>query len=138
MIKARQAKSGLPDEPARLICERSAKRVDDHYEWTSDPALYWVSPILMTEGQALEDLAGITAPVLTLIATPFTSSISESRYQTRTAAIPNGRHELLTGNHDFHMNQVEETAGMILPFILEQERHFEHRKDKKQPAQESY
>lgn len=127
MIKARQAKSGLPDEPARLICERSAKRVDDHYEWTSDPALYWVSPILMTEEQALEYLAGITAPVLTLIATPFMSSISETLYKTRTTAIPNGRHELLTGNHDFHMNQVDKTAGMILPFILEQERDFEHR-----------
>lgn len=129
MIQTRQANTGLPDEPARLICERSAKRVDEHYKWTNDPALYWVSPILMTEEQALEYLAGITAPVLTLIATPFGSFISETRYHTRTAAIPNGRHELLTGNHHFHMDQVEKTAGMILPFILEQERNFEHHND---------
>ena len=131
MIKVRQANTGLPDEPARLICERSAKRVDDHYEWTNDPALYWVSPILMTEEQALEYLAGITAPVLTLTATPFASIVSETLYHTRIAAIPNGRHELLTGDHHFHMDQVEKTAGMILPFILEQERDFEHHNDQK-------
>lgn len=129
MIRTRQANTGLPDEPARLICERSAKRVDEHYEWTNDPALYWVSPILMTEEQALEYLAGITAPVLTLIATPFGSYISETRYHTRTAAIANGRHELLTGNHHFHMDQVEKTAGMILPFVHEQERNFKHHND---------
>ena len=129
MIQARQANTGLPDEPARLICERSAKRVDEHYKWTNDPALYWVSPILMTEEQALEFLAGITAPVLSLIATPFGSYISETRYHTRTAAIPNGSHELLTGNHHFHMDQAEKTAGMILPFVLEQERNFKHHND---------
>jgi len=129
MIKVRQANTDLLDEPARLICERSAKRVDDHYEWTNDSALYWVSPILMTEEQALAYLAGITAPVLSLTATPFTSAISETLYHTRTAAIPNGRHELLTGDHHFHMDQVEKTAGMILPFILEQERIFERHND---------
>ena len=122
MISVRQANSDLPDEAARLICERSARQVDDHYEWTNDPALYWVSPILMTEEQALEYLAGIEAPVLSLTAKPFKSPISEKLYHTRTAAIPNGRHELLTGSHYFHVERVEKTAGMILPFILEQER----------------
>lgn len=129
MIEVRQANTDLSDEPARLICERSLKRVDDHYEWTNDSALYWVSPILMTEEQALAYLAGITAPVLSLTATPFTSAISETLYHTRTAAIPNGRHELLTGDHYFHMDQVDKTAGMMLPFILEQERIFERRND---------
>ena len=131
MIKHRQTNTDLADEPTRMICERSAKRVDNHYEWTNDPALHWVSPILMTEEQALEYLAGITVPALSLIATPFASVISETRYHARTAAMPNGRHELLAGDHFFHINQAEKTAGIILPFILEQERNFEQHNDQK-------
>ena len=127
MIKARQANTDLPDEPARLICERSAKQVNEYYEWTNDPALYWVSPIIMTEEQALEYLRSITAPVLSLTAQPFAPFISESLYQARTRAIPHGRHEMLPGDHHFHMDQAEKTADRVLPFILEQQRHFENR-----------
>jgi pimeloyl-ACP methyl ester carboxylesterase len=121
MIRARQANTGLADEAARLICERSAAQKGTQYEWTNDPALYWVSPILMTEDQALDYLAHITAPVLSLTATPYASYVTEEKLQARRAAIAHGRHLLREGGHHFHMDQPAEVASLVGSFILEQE-----------------
>ena len=121
MIKVRQANTRMAHEPARLICERSAEHRGTHYEWTNDPALHWVSPILMTEEQALDYLGQITAPVLSLTITPFASYVSEEKLNARRAVIAHGRHLLLEGSHHFHMDQPAEVASAVGSFILEQE-----------------
>jgi len=122
MIKARQGNTRLSDEAARLICERSAAYLGDHFEWTNDPALYWVSPIIMTEDQALDYLGHITAPVLSFTVTPFASYVSEEKLQGRREAIAHGRHLLVEGGHHFHMDQPADLASTVGSFILEQER----------------
>lgn len=121
MIKARQAKSDLGDEPARLICERSVRQLDSHFEWSNDPALYWVSPLLMTEEQVLDCLRHIEAPVMSLTATPFGPFVTEQRIRDRCAAVPHGRHEFQPGGHHFHMDQPEPVATKVQSFILEHE-----------------
>ena len=121
MIKVRQANTRLAHEPARLICERSAEHHGAHYEWTNDPALYWVSPILMTEEQALDYLGHISAPVLSLTATPYAPYVNEEKVKARCAAIAHGRHLLQEGGHHFHMDQPAELASAVGSFILEQE-----------------
>jgi pimeloyl-ACP methyl ester carboxylesterase len=121
MMKARQANSELDDASAHLICERAARRLDTHFEWTSDPALHWVSPVLLTEEQAVEYLRHIEAPVLTMTATPFAPYVSEEKFKRRSAAIPHGRHELWPGHHHFHMDQPKPVAAAIRSFILEHE-----------------
>lgn len=131
MIKARQANSELGDEAVRLITERSVKQTASHYEWSNDPKLYWDSPVLMTEEQALDCLRKIEVPALSLTATPFSRFISEEQLRTRSAAIPHGQHELLEGNHHFHMDQPEKVAALVHPFILEHDQKFSH--SRKQP-----
>jgi pimeloyl-ACP methyl ester carboxylesterase len=121
MIKVRQANTRLAHEPARLICERSAEHHGTHYEWSNDPALYWVSPILMTEEQALDYLGHITAPVLSLTAIPFAPYVNEEKVKQRCAVIAHGRHLLQEGGHHFHMDQPAEVASTVGSFILEQE-----------------
>ena len=121
MVKARRANSDLPEEAASLICERSARQEGDHFEWTYDPALQWVSPVLLTEEQALAYLAAIEAPVLSITATPFAPFITQQKYEARAAALSHGHHELWSGHHHLHMDQAPKVAARLRSFILEQE-----------------
>ena len=121
MVKAREANSDLRDEPARLICERSARQAGAHFRWSNDPSLYWVSPLLMTEEQVLDCLSHIEAPLLSLTATPFAPYVSAEKFKARSLATPHGRHELQEGDHHFHMDQPEPVAAKVRSFILEHE-----------------
>jgi len=121
MIAARLDKSDLDAAAARLICERSAQAVDSHFEWTNDSALYWVSPLVMTEDQALECMAVIDAPVLSITARPLASFIREETVQARIAALKNGTQEWVDGSHHFHMDHPQRTAARIIPFIQHEE-----------------
>lgn len=120
MVGARlQANSDLSPESARLICERSIRSTGSHFEWTNDPALYWVSPSLFTEAQTHDYLQHIKAGVLTLTATPYAPYVSEEKVKSRTSAIPHGRHLTVEGHHHFHMDQPETTGRLIREFILQ-------------------
>jgi pimeloyl-ACP methyl ester carboxylesterase len=121
MVRARRANSDLGEEAARLICERSAQQRGSQYEWRNNPALYWVSPLLMTEEQARDCLRHIQAPVLTLTAQPFAAFLSEELYAARCAAMASGQHMLVEGDHHFHMDQPERVAATIQSFILAQD-----------------
>ncbi len=121
MIRARQRNAEMSDESARLICERAAQRKDNHYEWRTDPRLHWVSPQLMYEDQVINYLQHIEAPVLSLTVTPFARYVPKEKFEARKAAIPDGRHELIEGNHHFHMDNPEPVATMAQSFILEHE-----------------
>ena len=118
MISARRKNSDLSESAARLICERSAHEVDDHFEWRSDPALNWVSSLVMTDGQALDFLRNIEAPLLSLTATPQAAWSSREKTTARIQAIAHGRHETVAGHHHFHMDEPEKIAETIQAFIL--------------------
>jgi len=118
MAAARRKNSDLSEAAARLICERSAHKVANHYEWRSDPALNWISSLIMTDEQALDFLQHIEAPVLSLIATQEAPWSSSAKMEMRKQAIAHGRHEVVTGHHHFHMDEPGKIAQTIQSFIL--------------------
>jgi pimeloyl-ACP methyl ester carboxylesterase len=118
MVAARRRYSDLSETAARLICERSAHKVDDHYEWTSDPALNWISSLVMTNEQALDFLQNIELPVLSMTATHEAPWSSSAKLEERKLAIAHGRHETVTGHHHFHMDEPEKIAETIESYIL--------------------
>lgn len=124
MVQARLANSDLTEPAARLIVERSVQATAGGFEWSYDPGLYWVSPLYFSEDQLLDCLHNIEAPVLTISAQPFSSPERERHYRRQIAAIPNGRHELITGGHHLHMEQPEAIAAQLHCFIMEQERGY--------------
>jgi pimeloyl-ACP methyl ester carboxylesterase len=83
MITARRAASGIPEAAARLICERAARQSGSKFEWRSDPALNWISSLVMTDDQALDLVSHIEAPALTLH-TEGTSSLRDTTIFTWT------------------------------------------------------
>ncbi len=118
MIAARCRTSDFSEEAARMICERSVKQIDDHFEWRSDPALNWVSSLVMTDQQAMNFLQNIEAPVLSIMATPESAWSSAEKNTARRQALAQGRHLTIPGHHHFHMDEPERIAQTIQSFIL--------------------
>jgi pimeloyl-ACP methyl ester carboxylesterase len=118
MVAARRRYSDLSEAGARLICDRSAHKVADHYEWTNDPALNWISSLVMTNEQALNFLQNIEPPVLSMIATHEAPWSSSAKLEERRRIIAHGRHETITGHHHFHMDEPEKIAETIESYIL--------------------
>lgn len=118
--RSRQRASGLPYEPARLITERSLKREDGVYRWSTDPALNWKSPSLLTEEQVLNLLSAIACPTLSVLCNEiakFDGSIGDG---TRWKAVKNCTNRTIEGHHHFHMDQPEMTAKLIMEFLNNQ------------------
>ena len=105
-----------------MLCERAVRETDRGFTWRSDPALNWVSSLLMTEEQALDLLQNVSAPVLTLTVTPESPWFTRERIDARLAAIPHGRHLTLEGHHHFHMEAPEQIAETIRTFVLDNDR----------------
>jgi pimeloyl-ACP methyl ester carboxylesterase len=119
MIRARRSVSGLSEPAARLICERAARRAGDGFEWRSDPALNWVSSLVMTDEQALDLLRHVESPVLTFTATRDSPWASRAKLEAQMEALAHGRHETLDGHHHFHMDEPGLIAETVREFILE-------------------
>jgi pimeloyl-ACP methyl ester carboxylesterase len=135
MVAARLKDSDLSEFSARLLCERSAHRVEDHFEWRSDPAINWVSSLMMTDEQALHFLRHVEAPVLSLMAEPAPVWSSEEKNARRREAIPDGRHEIIEGHHHFHMDEPAKIAETIQSFILQHDQPANTRGQHEQPDQ---
>ena len=112
---ARQKKSPLSDDAARLLCQRSLEHTGDYYQWRTDPRLNWRSPQLSSDEQALELLAAIRAPVLVITTPTLMDHFGEDKAHGRLSAIANCRHIMNDGHHHFHMEQ----AGQVGPRITE-------------------
>jgi pimeloyl-ACP methyl ester carboxylesterase len=123
MVRARRRATGdLSEAAARLICERSALEADGKFTWRSDPAVNWVSALLMTEEQVVDLLRHVDAPVLTLQVTPVSEWITPERIGARKAALAGARHITLEGHHHFHMDAPGGIAETIQSFVLEHDR----------------
>ncbi len=122
MIAARRRVSDLSEPAARLICQRAARRVDQNLCWRSDPALNWVSPLLMTEEQTLDLLRHIECPVLTYLATVESAWCSREQMEARKAAIPQAEHRVVDGHHHFHMDEPGLIAETIQSFIQQNDK----------------
>jgi hypothetical protein len=104
---------------ARLICTRAVREVDGRFGWRSDPALNWVSSLVMTDEQALDLVRHVEAPVLTFTAIEESPWASRAKLQARREAMAGGRHESVDGNHHFHMDDPGRIAETIQDFIIE-------------------
>jgi pimeloyl-ACP methyl ester carboxylesterase len=118
MIQARRKVSDLSTAAAALICQRSARQQGQQFVWRSDPALNWVSSLVMTEEQVLDLLAHIECPVLTWQALPESSWFSRADIEARKAAIARGQHLSIEAHHHFHMDSPAAIAETIQSFIL--------------------
>jgi len=119
MVAARCKVSDVTEAAARLICERSAREVGERLTWRSDPALNWVSAVVMTEDQVLDLLRHVKCPTLVLQATTETQWFTRDRLEARRRALANARHVTVDGRHHFHMDQPGAIAETIQAFILE-------------------
>ena len=123
MAEARMANADdLQAAAAQLICQRAAREVEGGFEWRFDPALYGVTPVMMTEQQVLDCLRAISVPTLTINALPRARWIREEQAQARSAAVAHGKHIELPGGHHFRMDQADTVAGIIEPFLRENDR----------------
>ena len=73
----------------------------------------------MTDEQALDLVSHITAPILSLTATPDSPWASREKLEKRRRAMDHGIHRTLEGHHHFHMDDPGEIAGAIQDFIIE-------------------
>ncbi len=119
MVRARRSVSEISEQAARLICYRAAKQEGRRFIWRSDPALNWISSLVMTDKQALDLLRHIEAPALTMTVTPHSPWFTREKVEARKAAIAHGRHETLEGHHHFHMDEPGKIAETVQAFILE-------------------
>jgi pimeloyl-ACP methyl ester carboxylesterase len=123
--RARQKATPMSDSAVRLLVERALGVEDDHFRWRTDPRLNWHSPLLMTEGQVLNLLAGIEAPALSIMAIPLARWIDPQQAERRKDALPRVQHHTIEGHHHFHMEQPADFAPMIRAFLNATDNHDE-------------
>jgi pimeloyl-ACP methyl ester carboxylesterase len=128
MVEARCKATDLSPDSARLICERSSREDDGALVWRSDPALNWVSPVLLTEEQVLDLLRHVEAPTLTFQATAASGWFSPERIAARKEALAHGEHHIVEGHHHFHMDAPDAIADTIQAFILDRDAATAHGK----------
>jgi len=119
-VIARQGKSDLSEQAARLLCERNLEHTGEHYQWRTDPRLNWRSPQLMTNEQAVGILAAIRAPTMVISTPLLTTYLGEDVLKQRLAAIPDCEHVEFDGHHHFHMEQAKQTGLLISNFLQQQ------------------
>jgi len=120
-VRARQKKSPLSIDAARLLCERSLEHTGDFYQWRTDPRLNWRSPQLSGDEQALEMLAAITSPTLSITSPGLIDYFGEEMANKRLCAIPDGKHVKIDGHHHFHMEQAQQVGTQITEFLQQQD-----------------
>ena len=118
-MRARQQKSDLSDDAARLLCERSLEHTGDYYQWRTDPRLNWRSPQLFTDDQVLDLLAAIRAATLVITSPSAIEYLGEDMLHKRLAAIADCQHVTDDGHHHFHMEQPEHIGIRITEFLQE-------------------
>jgi pimeloyl-ACP methyl ester carboxylesterase len=113
----RQRASGFSIEIARLLVTRSLKHEDGVYRWSTDPALNWRSPTMLTEEQVLEILRAIKAPTLSIVCSQIIEWIDSQTSSNRRDAMQCLRQRTIDSHHHFHMDQPQQTADFILEFL---------------------
>ena len=117
---ARQKKSPLSDDAARLLCQRSLEHTGDYYQWRTDPRLNWRSPQFSGDEQALDLLAAIKSPTLVMTSPTLIEYFGQEMAQKRLSAISNCEHVSRDGHHHFHMEQAEQVGACISEFLMQQ------------------
>lgn len=120
-MRARQKKSPLSDDAARLLCERSLEHTGDYYQWRTDPRINWRSPQLSCDEQSLGMLSAIRSPTLVITTATLIGHFGEEMANRRIAAIPECQHIMHDGHHHFHMEHAEPVGARITEFLQQHE-----------------
>lgn len=116
IVRARMVASPMSEAAARLIVERSLKRVEDGWSWRSDISLRVSSPMYLSEPQVRAYLDALTMPTLLIRGT-------ESGFIERQFLVDRQRYiqQLqvvdLAGRHHLHMDTPESVARPIREFF---------------------
>ena len=114
-VAARCKVADISPAAARLICERQLEARDGRLHWRSDPRLRDLSPMRMSEGQALALIRAIRCPVLFIRGEQGFASLL-AQWQLRHGAFERIERVVLAGNHHFHMENSADTAVCIEKF----------------------
>ncbi len=118
-IAARRRNSDLSEGAAAQLAERGVSRADEGFYWSHDPRLTWPSTQRYTEPQVLDLLAGIEAPVLSIVSEPPGRLVSGPVWQRRLAALGRVRQISAPGGHHLHMHSPADIAPSIEHFLKE-------------------
>ncbi|VEG96496.1 alpha/beta fold family hydrolase [Aeromonas encheleia] len=114
-VAARCKVADITPSAARLICERQLMARDGRWHWRSDPRLRDLSPLRMSEGQALALIRAIVCPVLFIRGEQGFATLLE-QWQLRAGAFGQIEMAVVAGNHHFHMENSVQTAVYIEKF----------------------
>jgi pimeloyl-ACP methyl ester carboxylesterase len=117
-IDARLAASKMSREAAALIVERNLRPIDGGVAWRSDPRLKLPGHVRSDEATVQAWLAAIECPVLVVAADPAPPYFAASVRDARLHALRDGRCVEVAGGHHLHMEQPEDVAAVLLPFLL--------------------
>lgn len=120
--RARVAAGGIGEAAARLLVERgiAPARGGDRqggFTWRSDPRLTRPTAIRMSEGQIRDQIAAIECPVQVVYARPAQTYFPEPVRQARFDCLRDGRLAVFDGGHHLHMEQPEQVAAVVAPFL---------------------
>jgi pimeloyl-ACP methyl ester carboxylesterase len=118
-IDARLAASAMDRDAARLIVERNLREVEGGVAWRSDPRLKLPGHVRSDETTVQAWLAAIECPVLVVAADPAPPYFTPSVRDARLHALKDGRCVEVKGGHHLHMEQPEQVAAVLRPFLVE-------------------
>jgi len=117
-VTARTIASGLPAEQARPIVERSLRKVDDGWQWRSDPRLNRASPLRLGEAQIHALLRGIESPSALLLAQPDTPYLPGKLMQARADCVGDIAVTHMDGGHHLHLEHPDAVADWARQHLL--------------------
>jgi pimeloyl-ACP methyl ester carboxylesterase len=112
-VSARTMVSGLPAELAQPIVERGLKRVDDGWQWSSDPRLTRPSATRLAESQIHSLLRGISSPTSLLLAQPTTPYLPDALMKARADCVGNIVVSHMDGGHHLHLEHPQAAHAWI-------------------------
>lgn len=103
-VVARTMASDFNKDIARLLVSRSIIQDDKGFKWRSDVRLKQLSPIKMSELQAIDLLSGITHDTLLILGEAGFSSLRE-KLDERMSTVKSLELTMIDGGHHVHMEQ---------------------------------
>ncbi|TKB44094.1 alpha/beta fold hydrolase [Thalassotalea mangrovi] len=105
-IEARMLVSDLDFEQAKILCQRSMKKIDLDYQWVSDPRVRDISVFRYTSTEIREIITQINCPVTLFFGDQGFESV-KTGIATWQSDFQNLESVQLCGGHHVHMEDVE-------------------------------
>lgn len=115
-VTARTLVSDLTAENAQLIVNRGIEHTDKGYQWRSDSRLRATSPYRLSTTQVKQIVTDIKAPTQLVFGNKGMEMVSLG-LKAYGALFSSLEVHKLNGGHHVHMEQVEETANLIVNFV---------------------